>query len=109
MIVGMKWDKSFGPVVTAGIGGIYVEILKDVTFRVCPISSWDAEEMIKELKGYEILKGARGGKAIDFKSLFEVLIKVCKLSIANKIREMDINPLFCSDKGCLAVDIRVMK
>lgn len=109
MIVGIKWDSSFGPVVTAGLGGIYVELLKDVTFRVCPITIVDAEDMVRELKGYEILKGARGQKPINFGVLYDVLIRICRLAMTMKTKEMDINPLICNDEGCFAVDVRIIK
>jgi acyl-CoA synthetase (NDP forming) len=109
LIVGIKRDSSFGHIITVGIGGIFVEILKDVIFRVCPISLQDAENMIRELKGYEILKGMRGERGIDFNSLYEILLKVSKLAVNEKIKQMDINPLFCSERGCFAIDVRIIK
>ncbi len=109
MIVGSKWDPQFGSIVTVGIGGVYVEILRDVVFRVCPITPKEAENMVKELKGYEILNGSRGSKPIDFLSLHETLLKICRLSMAKKIKEMDINPLFVNENGCWAADVRIVK
>lgn len=109
MIIGMKWDPSFGPVVTVGLGGIYVEVLKDVTFRVCPITITDAEDMVRELKGFEILKGARGQKPINLNILYNILIRICRLSMTMKIKEMDINPLICNEEGCFAVDVRIIE
>lgn len=109
LILGSKNDSQFGQVVSIGLGGIYVEIMKDVRFRICPVTSEDADAMIKELNGYEILAGARGKKPIDFKSLEELIVKICRFSLNNKIKEMDINPLFCDDKGCYISDIRIIK
>ncbi len=108
-IVGTKWDEQFGQIVVFGLGGIYAEVLKDVSFRVCPITQEDAESMVKEIKGYEILTGARGQKPINFQALYDVLMKVSRLATKEKIKEMDINPLFCSSEGCLAADVRIMK
>lgn len=109
MIVGSKRDEQFGYVIVTGLGGIFVETLKDVSFRVCPISLQDAEDMVKELKGFEILKGARGAKPINFSSLYDALTKVSRLALSEKIKELDINPLFCNEHGCFAADIRVVK
>jgi acetyl-CoA synthetase (ADP-forming) len=109
LIIGSKKDSQFGYVIVAGLGGIFVEMLKDVSFRVCPISIQDAEDMIKELKGYEILKGVRGEKPINFPSLYETLIKISRLALSEKIKELDINPLFCNEHGCFAADIRIVK
>lgn len=109
LIVGSKSDVQFGQIVSVGLGGIYVEIMKDVKFRICPITPEDAKTMIRELSGYEILAGARGKKPINFKALEEMIVKICKFSINNKIKEMDINPLFCDDKDCYISDIRIIK
>ena len=109
LIIGSKKDSQFGYVVVAGLGGIFVETLKDVVFRVCPISLQDAEEMIKELKGYDILKGVRGSKPINFSSLYEIITKISHLTLSEKIKELDINPLLCNEHGCFVVDIRIVK
>jgi len=108
MIVGSKWDSQFGSIITVGFGGIYTEILKDVSFRVCPVSSKDAQEMVRELKGFGILKGVRGRKPINFLELYNVLIKVCRFSASRNIKEMDINPLFVDDKKAKAADVRII-
>jgi len=109
LILGAKSDEQFGKVVAIGLGGVFVEIFKDVVFRVCPISVKDAEDMVLELKGYEILKGARGKKSVNFNALYDILVKVSRLSITQKIKELDINPLFCNEKGCFATDVRIVK
>jgi succinyl-CoA synthetase beta subunit len=109
LIVGAKSDPQFGYIVSVGIGGIYVEVLKDVTFRVAPISTSDAAAMVRELKGYEILAGARGAAPINFAALYDALTKVSRLVGTAKLKELDINPLFCTPEGCWAADIRAVK
>lgn len=109
LIVGAKAVEPFGHVVSLGIGGIFVEILRDVVFRIAPLTIKDAKDMVGELKGYEILTGARGQRAINLDSLYDVLIKVGRLAIKEKIKELDINPLFCTEKGCWAADVRIIK
>jgi acyl-CoA synthetase (NDP forming) len=109
LIVGAKADPQFGYIVTVGIGGIYVEILRDVTFRIAPITAADAEAMVRELKGYDILAGIRGARPINFAALHDVLVKVGRLAIAKRLKEMDINPLFCTPEGCWAADVRIVK
>lgn len=109
LIVGAKADPQFGYIVSVGLGGIYVEILKDVTFRVAPISQQDAADMVRELKGYDILAGARGAGAINFEALYAVLISVGKLVGKEKLKELDINPLICTSEGCWAADVRAIK
>lgn len=105
-IVGGLRDSQFGPCVSFGTGGIFVEILKDVNFRVCPITKKDALEMIKETKIYHVLKGYRG-KKYDVEGLVEVLLKVSRLMAKEKVKELDINPLICSEKGVWAADVRM--
>lgn len=107
VIVGAKRDPQFGAVVVFGLGGIYTEIIKDVSFRICPITSEDAEQMIKSIKGYEILAGARG-KSVNIEALKDVLVKMCRLAAREGIKEMDINPLFINENGCWAADVRIV-
>ncbi|MBU3957684.1 MAG: acetate--CoA ligase family protein [Nanoarchaeota archaeon] len=107
VIVGAKRDPQFGAVVVFGFGGIYAEIIKDVVFRICPITPEDAEQMIKSVKGYEILAGARG-KPVNIEALKDVLVKICRLASREGIREMDINPLFINEEGCRAADVRIV-
>jgi acetyl-CoA synthetase (ADP-forming) len=92
-----------------GMGGIYVEVLRDFTFRVCPITRQDAEEMIFELRGHPILEGARGRKPVDKKALVGAMLAVSKLLLKEDPREFDINPLMASDRVCLAVDMRLLR
>ncbi len=109
VIVGMIKDSHFGPVAMFGMGGIYVEVLKDVSFRIIPLEERDAEEMINEIKGYEILKGIRGEAPRDTQAIEEVLMKVSKLTMENpEINEIDLNPIFVFKKGLQVVDARMI-
>jgi acyl-CoA synthetase (NDP forming) len=105
-LVGGLRDSQFGPCVSFGTGGIFVEVLKDVNFRVCPITKKDADEMIRKTKIYRILKGYRG-KKYDVKGLSDTLMKISKLMVKERVGEIDINPLICSEKEVWAVDVRV--
>ena len=109
IIIGMMKDPHFGPVAMFGLGGIFVEILKDISFRILPIEERDAREMITEIKGYEILKGARGNPPRDIQAIEEVLMKVSKLTTENpEINEIDLNPIFVFEKGLQVVDARMI-
>ncbi|MCW5605735.1 MAG: acetate--CoA ligase family protein [Burkholderiales bacterium] len=111
IVVGGLRDPQFGPLVMVGLGGIFVEILKDVAFRICPITRLDAQEMLGELKGAAILDGARGRKPVSRDAIVDVLLKVggedgLLMRHADDIREADINPLIVSESGAVAVDAR---
>jgi len=108
-IVGMTWEPRFGPIVMVGLGGVYVEVLKDVAFRVQPVSGEDAREMIRSLRGYRILEGVRGEPAVALELLAEVVERTSQLVGDHpEIREMDINPflVFPEAERCAAVDAR---
>lgn len=108
-IIGMKKDRIFGPVVMFGIGGIFVEVYKDVSFRVCPISDVDAEEMIREIKGSKLLEGYRGLPKANLEALKDVLKKTCLLASENpEIDSIDLNPTVVNEKGALALDTRII-
>lgn len=109
IIIGGTDDSQFGDVVLFGLGGIFVEVLKDVSVRVTPISKRDAEKMVKEIRGYPILAGARGEKAVNIKTIVETILKISKMVDKEKqIKELDINPLFVDEKGVKAADVRVI-
>lgn len=108
LIVGGKKDPHFGQLLMLGMGGIFVEVYKDVTFRVCPIKSEDAQQMISELRSYPILAGARGRKPISQPALVSTLMAVSRLLQKEDPKEFDINPLMADEKGCTAVDMRII-
>jgi acetyltransferase len=110
VIVGMTHDPKFGPLVMFGLGGIYVETFNDVVFRVPPITDLEAQEMIRQIRGYRLLEGVRGEPAVDVRGLAEVLERFSKLvEDLPQLEEMDINPLmvFPEAKDFRAVDVRV--
>ncbi len=104
-IVGLSQDPQFGPVVMFGLGGVFVEALKDVSFRVVPFGEIEAERLIGEIKAKKILEGFRGMKA-DKKSIIKTMLAIQKL--ASHVKEIDINPLMTSDRGSFAVDARIV-
>jgi len=109
VIVGGKWDQTFEQVILFGLGGVFVEVFNDVSFRVVPIKERDAVEMIEETKGLKILKGCRGQKPVDFKALIDILMKTSKMLEQNQeIKELDINPIFAMSNKAVAVDARII-
>ncbi|RLC70927.1 MAG: acetyl-CoA synthetase [Chloroflexi bacterium] len=109
VIIGMNKDPQFGPVLMFGLGGILVEVLKDVSFRIVPLTRRDAREMIREIKGYPILEGYRGQEPANTDVLEEMLLKLSDF-VENRpeIKELDINPIFAYSDGAVAVDARVI-
>jgi acetyl-CoA synthetase (ADP-forming) len=109
LVIGMNKDPQFGPMLMFGLGGIFVEIIRDVSFRIVPLSGEDAREMIREIKGYRLLKGYRGQGPVDVSTLEEWLLKVSRLVEENpEIMEMDINPVMAYSKGAAALDARII-
>lgn len=109
LIIGMTTDAQFGPALMFGIGGILVEILEDVSFRIAPIEEYDAKEMIKEIKGFPILDGYRGKPKADIDAIIDVLMKISNLVTKHEeIYEMDLNPVFIYEKGLVCVDARII-
>ncbi|HET9664732.1 MAG TPA: acetate--CoA ligase family protein [Burkholderiales bacterium] len=111
IVIGGVRDPDFGPLVMVGLGGIFVEVLADVAFRICPITPLDAEEMLGELKGAAILDGARGRGPVSRNAIIETLLRIggeggLLMHHAAEIVEADVNPLIVSDKGAVAVDAR---
>ena len=110
MVVGVSHDELFGPVVMVGLGGVFVEVLKDVTFRVPPFGADEAHRMLRELKGFPMLQGARGAKPADLDALVDVIVKVGRLAqdLAGDVAELDINPLVVRPRGAVALDALVV-
>lgn len=109
VIIGMTKDAQFGPVLMFGLGGVWVEVLKDVAFRIVPITRRDAIDMIKEIKGTRLLEGYRGSEPADITILEDMLLKMSDFVEKNpEIKEMDLNPVFVYKDGAIAVDARVV-
>ncbi|MEX2348444.1 MAG: 4-hydroxybutyrate--CoA ligase [Nitrosopumilaceae archaeon] len=107
-IIGSKLEPGFGPVVMFGMGGIYVEVLKDVTFRLAPVTDTEVDEMISSIKTSKLLQGVRGEKPSDTKKLSECIQRLSQLVTDFKeIKELDMNPVLVFEKGCKVVDIRI--
>jgi len=109
VIIGMSKDPQFGPVIMFGLGGIIVEVLKDVSFRIVPVTERDAQGMITEIKGYPLLKGYRGQEPANILALEELIIKVSQFVEQNpQIKELDINPIFAYKDKAIAADARII-
>jgi acetate---CoA ligase (ADP-forming) subunit beta len=109
IIIGVFKDPQFGPVIMFGLGGIFVEVLKDVAFRIIPIVRRDAAEMIKEIKGYALLNGYRGHEPANIPALENMLLKVSDFVEKNPgIKEIDLNPIFAYKDSAVAVDARIV-
>ena len=109
IIIGMTKDAQFGPVIMFGLGGILVEVLKDVSFRIVPLEKRDAAEMITEIKGFPVLKGYRGQEPANIPILEDLIVKVSEFVDKNpEIKELDLNPVFAYKDGAVAVDARII-
>jgi acetyl-CoA synthetase (ADP-forming) len=109
VIIGTSKDPQFGPVIMFGLGGIFVELLKDVSFRVIPVKGKDAQEMIEEIKGYPLLKGYRGKEPASITALVEIILKISKFIEQNsQVKELDLNPIFAYRDKAVAVDARII-
>jgi acyl-CoA synthetase (NDP forming) len=109
VIIGASRDKQFGPVLMFGLGGIWVEVMKDVSFRIIPISRRDGAEMVREIKGRAILEGLRGQAAVDTAKLEELLLQVSRFVEARpQIEELDLNPVMAYPDGAVVVDARIV-
>jgi acyl-CoA synthetase (NDP forming) len=110
LIVGVTDDPLFGPLIAFGLGGIFVEILKDLVFRITPLTDVDAREMVTGIKGYKLLQGYRGQEPVDEKALQELLLRISRLvEEVPEISELDLNPIFAmpSGQGCIIADARI--
>lgn len=109
VIVGAIKDPQFGPALMFGLGGLFVEILKDVTFRIAPLTGQDAREMITEVKAYPVLKGYRGQPPADIEAIVQILLNTSRLVMDHlEIKELDLNPIMVYQKGAKTVDARII-
>lgn len=109
VIVGMTMDPQFGPVLMFGLGGVFVEVLKDVAFRVVPITGRDAPQMVHEIQGFPLLQGHRGQEPADIEALERLLLQVSQFVEEHpEVTELDLNPVFASPAGAVAVDARIV-
>lgn len=109
VIIGVTVDPQFGPVLMFGLGGIYVEVLKDVVFRVAPVTRLDATEMVNGIRSFPLLKGVRGDKPVDLEAATDAILRISQLvTDFPEIVELDVNPLLLYEKGSLAVDMRII-
>ena len=109
LFIGAKYEERFGHVVLCGLGGIFVEVLKDVSSGLAPLSYGEAYSMIHSLRGYKILKGTRGQKGINEQKYAEIIVRLSTLlRFATEIKEMDLNPLLADEEHVVAVDARIL-
>ena len=109
LVIGLTRDPQFGPCVMFGLGGIFTEILKDISFRVAPLEERDALEMMQDIKGHKILEAVRGMEAADLNIFSDILIKVGQIGLENEdVKEIDINPVIISGNQPVAVDALVV-
>ncbi len=109
IIIGAIKDPQFGPALMFGLGGIFVEVLKDVSFRIAPIDRDEAREMITEVKAYPLLKGYRSMPQVDVGAIVDILLKTSKLIMDHQnIKELDLNPIMVYEKGAATVDARII-
>ena len=109
LVIGLTRDPQFGPCVMFGLGGIFTEILKDISFRVAPLEDRDALEMMQDIKGHKILEAVRGMEAADLDMFSDILIKVGQIGLENeRVKEIDINPVIISGSQPVAVDALVV-
>jgi acyl-CoA synthetase (NDP forming) len=109
VIVGAVKDPQFGQTLMFGLGGVFVEILKDVTFRIAPITRGDAREMVTTIKAYPLLKGYRNTPPTDIETIITILLNTSRLVMDNpQIKELDLNPVLAYEKGAKTVDARII-
>lgn len=109
VIVGVSKDPQFGHVIMFGLGGVLVEVLKDVAFRIVPLERRDARQIVREIKGYPVLEGVRGQAPADVAALESLILKLSEFVEANpQIEELDLNPVFVYADGLIAVDARIV-
>lgn len=109
LIIGGKNDPQFGHMIVLGLGGVYVEVFRDVSARICPIKREDVKEMVMELRSNPLIMGVRGMKPISIDALESLMLKVCRMMVEENIAEMDLNPVVFDERGYDIVDVRIRK
>ncbi len=109
IIIGAKRDPVFGPIIMFGSGGIFVELFKDVSFRLAPITKKEAGQMIQETKGYKLLSGFRGNEKANLEKIKDILVSASQLITKENIKEIDLNPVIANSKETLIVDAKILK
>jgi acyl-CoA synthetase (NDP forming) len=109
LIIGGKKDPQFGHMVVLGLGGVYVEVFRDVSARICPIQRQDVKEMVMELRSNPLIMGVRGMKPINIDALETLMVKVCRMMMEEDVLEMDLNPVIFDEKGYDIVDVRLRR
>jgi len=109
VILGVTTDRTFGRMIMFGLGGIYVEVLKDVSFRIVPVTRRDAQTMVSEIRTVGLLKGARGEKSVDLAAVADNIVRLSAFVTAfPEVQELDINPLVVMEQGAVALDARII-
>jgi len=109
VIIGSTTDPQFGPVMMFGLGGVFVEVLKDVAFRIVPLAERDARQMVREIKGFAILEGVRGQPAADTDAIERIIMQVSEFIADHpEVEELDLNPVLAYADGAIAVDARII-
>jgi len=109
VIIGMATDPQFGPVLMFGLGGVWVEVLKDVSFKIVPLTRADAANAVREIRAARLLDGFRGSQPVDTGALEDILLRVSEFVVKTpQVKEMDLNPIFAYPEGAVAVDARVI-
>lgn len=109
LVIGVTDDQIFGKTIMFGLGGVFVEVLKDVSLRIIPLDFSEAKSMINQIKGYPLIEGTRGGKKLDQTALIDLLLKVSRMVTQYPwIREIDLNPVCLYTKGAMVLDVRIM-
>lgn len=107
-IIGMKRDAQFGPVIMFGLGGIFVEIMKDTAFSIAPVTKKMAIEMIKSIRSYPLLSGARGRNPVNIDAIASIIVKTSRLAENRSIMELDFNPVMVGESSAVVVDARII-
>lgn len=109
LIIGGKKDPQFGHLIILGMGGVYVEVFRDVTARICPINKQDVKDMVGELQSHPLIMGIRGMRPINLEKLYSLMVKVSRMIVKEDMKELDLNPVIFDGKGYDIVDVRFVK